>query len=62
MMIRTTRRTLLGAALALPALPALAQGWAPARPLRFVVPFPPGGATDVVACSANACRRSSASP
>jgi tripartite-type tricarboxylate transporter receptor subunit TctC len=44
-----TRRALLAATLALPALPAFAQGWAPARPLRFVVPFPPGGATDVVA-------------
>jgi tripartite-type tricarboxylate transporter receptor subunit TctC len=43
---RITRRALLGTALA---TPALAQGWAPSRPLRFVVPFPPGGATDVVA-------------
>jgi tripartite-type tricarboxylate transporter receptor subunit TctC len=47
-MIRTTRRTVLGAALLLPAV-ARAQSWAPTRPLRFVVPFPPGGATDVVA-------------
>lgn len=46
-MIRITRR----AALALPALlPAAAHAqWAPARPLRFVVPFAAGGATDIVA-------------
>lgn len=47
-MIRSTRR----AALALPALllPATARAqWAPARPLRFVVPFAAGGATDIVA-------------
>ncbi len=38
--------------LALPALlaaPALAQPTWPSRPMRFIVPFPPGGATDVVA-------------
>jgi tripartite-type tricarboxylate transporter receptor subunit TctC len=41
------------AALALPALlaPSLAraQAWVPSRPIRFVVPFAAGGATDVVA-------------
>jgi len=42
------RRTLLAAAILAPAA-ARAQGWAPSRPIRFVVPFPPGGATDVVA-------------
>ena len=40
------RRTLLGA-LTLPSL-ARAQAW-PARPLRVVVPFAPGGATDLIA-------------
>ncbi|MCL4184515.1 MAG: tripartite tricarboxylate transporter substrate binding protein [Burkholderiaceae bacterium] len=39
---------LLAGALAAPAAPALAQTW-PARPIRFVVPYPPGGPLDQVA-------------
>jgi tripartite-type tricarboxylate transporter receptor subunit TctC len=42
------RRTLLAATLAAPAV-ARAQSWAPTRPIRFVVPFPAGGGTDVAA-------------
>ena len=40
------RRSLLASVML--AAPALAQGaWQPDRPIRMVVPFPPGGATDI---------------
>jgi len=48
--MNTTRRALLTASAALLSAPAAqAQGAFPSRPIRFVVPWPPGGATSNIA-------------
>ena len=42
------RFVLLAIAVSIAAMPAAAQDW-PSKPVRFIVPFPPGGSVDPLA-------------
>ena len=49
-MLRKVLASIIGAvALSTAALPAAAQAPFPSKPLRLIVPFPPGGGVDLVA-------------
>jgi tripartite-type tricarboxylate transporter receptor subunit TctC len=45
----TTRRLLLASLAAAPAVARAQAPWAPSRPVRIIVPYPPGGTTDALA-------------
>ncbi len=49
MATRITRRLLLGTAFAAPSLARAQEGWTATRPIRIIVPYTAGGASDITA-------------